>query len=205
MRCAVIVAALVAAGALVSCLSVDTAFSINENGGGQLVFQYRISQMFKNLDKTEGDAELKNAPLPLTEADVRRALAKNPGVSVVSVRQWEDDTDVYVKGEITFKTVAALNQSDLFADMPVSLVKENGQTVFTQMITDKREPLDQETLDAYQGLMEGYTITITVKPPRPILTASRGQLSADKRILTYTISLADFMRLTERTELRISW
>ncbi len=206
MRCAgVLFVVMVMLIAFASCLGVDNDFSINDNGSGRLVFQYRISQMFKNLDKTEGDAELKNAPLPVTEAEVRQALSKIDGVSVASVRQWEDDTDIWVKGELNFRTVAALNQSDLFDDMPVSLVKEGERTVFSQILCEKREPLDKESLAAYQGLFEGYAITISLHAPRPISSANRGQLSADKRSLTYTISLSDFMRLAERTELRISW
>ncbi len=205
MRFAVIAAAVLAACALVSCLGIDNTFSINEDGSGRLVFEYRISQMFRNLDKTEGDADVKNAPLPLTEAEVRRSLAKIDGLTVVSVRQWEDDTDIHVRGEIAFRTVAVLNQSDLFADMPVALARQNGQTVFTQLVTEKREALDQESLDAYEGLLTGYDITIVVKAPRAISSANLGKLSADKRELTYTISLTDFMRLTERTELRVAW
>jgi len=205
MRFALVTAAVMAACVLVSCLGIEDTFTINDNGSGRLVFEYKISQVFKNLDKTEGDAAIKEAPLPLTEADVRKALAKNDGVTVVSVRQWEDDTDIHVQGEVAFKTVAALNRSDLFEMMPVSLTKENGKTVFTQVISEQREPLDQKDLDAYEGLIDGYQITVTVKAPRAITAASLGVVSPDKRSVTYTLSLADYMKLSEKTELRVSW
>jgi hypothetical protein len=205
MRFALLGLGLLSAVMLFSCLGIENTYTINENGGGRLAFQYRVSQMFRNLDKTEGDAAVKNAPLPISEADLRQSFSKIDGVTVLAVKQWEDETDIYVKGEIEFKTVAALNKSEALGDMPVSLVKEGAVTTFIQVLCEKREPLDAATLEAYRGLFEGYAMTFRINAPRPIVAANHGELSADKRTLTYTISLIDFVRITEKTEWRVSY
>jgi hypothetical protein len=192
---------------LVSCLGVESGITLNDNGSGKLAFQYRISKMFTSLEKNEAEADRPELPLPVSKQDLEQSLAKVKGVTLTGAEQTETDTDIVLKGEIRFDSVAALNKSGLFDDMPVVLSKEGGQTVFTQLIADAREPLDQETLDAYRQFFDGYEIVLKVTAPKAIVSPApeHGEFSADKRTLTYRISLMDWMRLSEKTVLRVAW
>jgi hypothetical protein len=189
----------------ISCLGIENTYTINDNGSGRMVFQYRISQMFKSLGKQEAQEEKKDVPFPITKAELEKSISKVEGLKVVSVTQWEDESDVYIKGEIEFVNIETLNKSEMLSGMPISFSRDGEMTTFAQVIMEKRDPVDEESLKSYESMFEGYMIILQVNAPRTIISANLGEISPDGRSVTYKISMADFMKMTARTELRVIW
>lgn len=192
---------------LFSCLGMENQYSINSNGSGRLVFQYRVSQMFKST--AEEDAEgAEQPPLPITKEEVEKKFSSVKGLKVISISQWEDESDIYVTGEVEFVSVNALNSCSLFEDMPVAMVQAAGKTTFVQEIAQEKEAFteeDREALDLYSSFFEGYELVFSVSAPKKIISVNRGEISADGRSMTYRISMVDYIQLTEKTELRVTW
>ncbi|HEQ71233.1 MAG TPA: hypothetical protein ENN69_01990 [Spirochaetia bacterium] len=191
--------------AAISCLGMENQYTINSDGSGRLVFQYRISQMFNNMGGEGEEESAQEAPLPLAKEELESSLKKVKGIKVISVDRWEDESDIYLKGEIEFDSVATLNKSDLFDDMPVSLERGNGVTTFVQLLAEEKEPVDPEAMELYQGFFEGYELAFSVTAPKKIISTSLGQISADGRTVTYRIPMFEYMQNIKRQELRVSW
>jgi len=192
---------------LSSCLGVEASIALNDNGSGRAAFRYRVSKMFAGLPKRPGGAEGPRPALPAARGDLERTIARAKGVSLSGVERTETDADVGLAGEIRFDSVAALNSSGLFDEMPIALTREGGGTIFTLLVSDRREPLDQTAVEAYRALFAGYDLVFRITAPREIVSPvpPRGTLSADKKTLTYAISLFDYMQLSEKTEVRVGW
>ncbi|MBN2354366.1 MAG: hypothetical protein JXD23_17480 [Spirochaetales bacterium] len=192
---------------IISCLGVEASITVNVNGSGRAAFQYRVSKMFMSLKRNPGGAERPGLALPSARQDLERTLARAKGASLAGVQQTETEADIDLKGEIRFDSVAALNACGLFDEMPIALVREEGRTIFTLRVCDQREPLDQTAVETYRTLFEGYDLVFRITAPREIVSPvpSRGSLSADKKTLIYAISLFDYIQLSEKTEVRVSW
>jgi hypothetical protein len=192
---------------LSSCLGIDAGLVLNDNGSGKLAFQYRLAKVFVGPADHASDTGAPGIPLPASRQDLEKTLARVKGVALTAIEQTETDADIVLKGEIRFDTIAALNKSGLFDEMPVSLGRTGAQTVFTQVISGPREPLDKQTLETYRKLWDGYEMVFRFIVPRPIASAApaRSTLSDDKRTLTYKISLTDYMQLTDKTIVEITW
>ncbi len=192
---------------LTSCLGIEAAISLNDNGSGKVVYQYRVSKMFVGLKKSEGGPKKPDLPLPVSRQDLERTLAKARGVISTGVEQSENDTEIILKGEIRFDSVAALNRSGFFDDYPITLSREGGRTLLTLLLSDAREPLDEASRDVYDNLFAGYGLVLKITAPKEIVSPAPdgGSLSADKKTLTYAVGLADLMRLSDKTQLRVGW
>ncbi|RPJ06918.1 MAG: hypothetical protein EHM28_09010, partial [Spirochaetaceae bacterium] len=106
-----------------SCIAFDSTMKLNENGSGKFVIQYRISQMLKNMGEKENpEAEPAN-PFPFSKQEVEKSLSNVPGIKLNSVTEWEDEQDMYVKVDLDFTNIEALQKAEMFNDMPVTLVR----------------------------------------------------------------------------------
>jgi hypothetical protein len=186
---------------LASCLGIDASLTLNDNGSGKLVYQYRVLKMFIGLKKTDGGPDKPEVPLPVSRQDLEKTIAKAKGLTSSGVEQTETDAD------IRFDNVAALNKSGLFDDFPIALSREGGQTSLTVLLSDAREPLDATTLGVYDALFAGYGLVLKITVPREIVSPAPGggSFSADKKTLTYALGLIDYLKLTAKTQLRVSW
>lgn len=187
-----------------SCLGMENEYAINSNGSGRLVFQYRISQMFKAMGEDDSvDAE--ELPLPVSKEEIEQKFGDVSGITVISVDQWEDEKDIYFKGVVEFDSVASLNSCDMFGEMPVELLREAGTTTFVQVISEGNEPVDAEALEMYRGFFEGYELVFSVTAPKKISAITMGEISADGRTATYRISMVDYIQTLDPLEFRVSW
>ena len=192
---------------LSSCLGVEASITLNDNGSGRAAFHYRVSKMFARLPSNHGGTDRPHLALPAARGDLERTIARAKGVSLSGVEQTETDADVELKGDIRFDSVAALNSSGLFDEMPIALTREGDRTVFTLLVSDQRAPLDQTAVEAYRALFAGYDLVFKITAPREIVSPLllHATLSTDKKTLTYAISLFDYMQLSEKTEVRVGW
>ncbi|MBN1523498.1 MAG: hypothetical protein JW904_03340 [Spirochaetales bacterium] len=189
-----------------SCIGTESTMKLNENGSGNLVFQYRISQMFKSLGDSDGEGEKENeAPFPISKEEVEKSLKELEGVKINSVEEWEDEQDVYVKMDIDFTNVESLSKASMFENMPITLTTEGGRTVYTQLISKGDEPADPESVTAMESYFAGYELSMLITAPKQIIAHNRGELSNGSRTVKFSISMIDFMQINEKTELIISW
>lgn len=193
---------------LFSCIGVDSTVSFNRDGSGTMLLEYRISKMLTEMG--EGDSE---APLPLSEDEMKAAIESNPNLELKRVSQREDDQDVYITAEVGFKNIDDVTEVETFQDMPMSLEKSGGEYTYRQLISEgqsaeeqgEQQEMDAETKAMMAQFFEGYELSFTVKAPSTVTFHSMGELSADRKSVSYSIPLLDMNSLTEETVLEVKW
>jgi hypothetical protein len=216
---------LILAGMLLgSCMGVESKIKLNPDGSGKINFTYRISQMLLNMGKgaegVEGSEEAEgepaeggdseggesNIPLPMTKEDFEKQIEGVEGLRVLNVSQEENEKDLIISAELEFDNVENLNQSETFSEWTISYTKEGGTCVYKQLISEgNTEPADEETISMIESMFAGYELVFSVEVPKPIKEYNRGELSPDKKSVTYRIPISGMMALEERQELIVKW
>ncbi len=211
----------VAAAALLlsSCIGVDSRVAFKSDGSGTLKVEYRIAKSLWNLGK-EGGAQL---PLVVGEQELREALSQGNGLEVVAVSRREDETDVFVAAEVRFQRIEALAETEAFADMPMSLQRSGDDYVFRQVISPAAEEqpaagqptapagaqaaaaADRDVEEMFGPLLAGYEVLLSVAAPRPLKSHSAGQVSADRKSVTWRLSLDGLMEIPAGTVFTVTW
>jgi hypothetical protein len=186
------------------CIGIETTMNINANGSGMIFIQYKVSQLLVNMGRTETEAE-KQVPLPLAEEDFRQAVMKAPGLTLHSFHQEETEADVIIRAEIGFDSVGSLNNSEIFADMPISFTKRGNSYVFSQLLTEGSEEMTEEQKQAMEDFFQGYELAFAITVPRKIIDYNRGELSQDKHTLTYRITMMQLLEFKQKTVLTLTW
>ena len=196
---------------LSSCIGVKSNISINADNSGILVFEYRISQMFANMGNPEQENGSSDPPLPISKENLAASVEGIEGLELRNVTHEENETDIIITAEIMFDSIDALAKSSLFESMPISYQKIGEDNIFKQQISEaSEEEVDEESIQMIEGLFTGYEMIFTVNTPTQIKEYSveeysLGELSAENKTATYRISIAELMKLREKTELIIKW
>jgi hypothetical protein len=191
---------------LSSCIGIKNSVQFNRDGSGTVTMEYRISKMLTEMGEGSSDA-----PLPLSQDDLKEAVSENPNLELKSVEQWDDEKDVYISAVIGFQKVNEFTDVESFAAMPMSLEKQGGEFVYRQLISEgntegeEEAELDEETKKTMEAFFEGYELSFTVVAPSEITYHSLGDLAADRRSVTYSIPLLEMDKLEEETVLEVKW
>ncbi len=200
-----IAALCVAALLMVSCVGIDSTLSIRDNGSGTLSLSYRVSQSVAELGlSTAGKPVI---PLPISRSDFERSLAQTNGkVRLTRFDRTEDEKDITIKAELSFDSLSALSQVDAFRDADLKPGTDGSHATFSQVIARALPtPLTDESKRMIDALFTGYDLSFTVQTPRPILSASLGTLSDDKKSLTYKTTVKDVLATKTDIVLSLSW
>lgn len=190
---------------LISCIGMESNIRLNSNGSGILIFKYRLSLIFLNMGKTDEESITTEAPLPTSEENFKKSLEGVDGLRLKSIQQEETERDLIITAEIEFDSVDALAQSSMFDDRPISLVKEGQNYIFTQLITNGSETLDENNMEMLEAMFQGYELSFSITAPKRIKTSNIGDISADRRTVTYSLSISELIKIKEKTELIVKW
>jgi hypothetical protein len=189
---------------LTSCIGIDTQISLRDDGSGSLQLDYRISQFMKNLDVAKSDWRL---PLPVSREDFQRTVGSIPGLKLVSLAQKEDERDVFISSKVDFDSVEAVNGLGKEGQIGLSYLKEGDLHVFRQQIYRGKslEGISAESLRMVETFFEGYDLSYRVLAPVKIKSHSLGELSEDKRSVSYRTTIADLLKNGETKTLEVAW
>jgi hypothetical protein len=202
-------------------MGAESKIKIKNDGSGSILFSYRISRMLlemgESMDET-GDETLEdpeeeadsNVPLPITKEDFETSVEGIEGLELVDVTQEETEQDVIITAELKFDDVEALSTAEAFSEWPVTFAKDGNSYIFTQVISEgvddnAENAMDEETISMVESMFQGYEFSFSVEAPSSIKEYSIGELSTDKKTVTYTVPIADMMRIKEKLELIIKW
>ena len=224
-----------------SCMGAESKIKIKNDGSGNILFSYRISQMLLNMgdsmneseeepwesspddpiEDTESESEKEfidepedegtaDLPLPITKEDFEKNIAGIEGLKLIDVTQTETEQDLIITAELEFDNVETLAQSEAFREWPVSFEKVEDSYVFSQVLSEgtvdnPEAAMDEETINMMESMFPGYKFIFSVEAPSPIKDYNIGELSTDKKTVTYTISIADMMRIKEKLEFVVIW
>lgn len=189
---------------LSSCIGIDSQITLQNDGSGTMLLNYRISQLMKNLDVAKSDWHL---PLPVSREDFQRTVDSISGLKLLSLTQREDERDVLIDARLAFTGVQAINSLGREGQIELSFSNEGDLYVFRQQIYRGRglEEISPESLQMIQTFFEGYELSYRVTAPAAIKRHSLGELSEDQRSVSYKTSVADLLKSGEKQVLEVAW
>lgn len=190
---------------LSSCIGIESRIRINNDGSGQLTLKYRVSRLIANLESAETKGKV--VPLPLSREEFERTVNSTDGLELVSYSRKEDEVDIRIEAKVNFNSIEALSAMDNRNENSFSLLSEQGNRVISQIIyagSDGEAP-SRDSLEMIETFFSGYSLTFIVETPAEIYKYNLGELSADKRSVTYQISIPEMLGDTMKKIFEVAW
>ncbi len=189
---------------LASCIGIESGIRLRQDGSGELILSYKISQFLKELDVGREDKRL---PLPVSEEEFRRTASSIEDLRLLDIDQSEDEENVYIKARLEFDSIEALNELGQAGESELSLESSGETSVFRQVISSGQngEQVTEDSLKMIETFFEGYELSYKITTPRDVLNHSLGTLSEDRRTVTYTVSVAELLQESEPLVLEVVW
>ncbi len=190
---------------LSSCIGIDSRLSIRADGSGTLTLTYRVSQLVVDVGLSQTGTSA--VPLPLTRADFERSLESTGGkVRLTRFDRSEDAKDITIRAVLAFDSFDALAGLDAFRDAGLALSSDGSRTTFRQLIAKApSQPPSEESLQMLDALFPDYDLSFVIEAPRPIVSATLGTLSDDKRTLTYRATVKEVVSTKSELVLSAVW
>ncbi len=190
---------------LSSCLGIDSTIKLNSRGSGEILLSYKISQMVINLGKV--DDESKFVPLPVTEEDFKYSAEGVDGITLVSVKEKEDEQNVYIDAKLKFDTID--NLSDFFKRAGkdiLTITQENGHTVFRQIIFEGlKEGIDDDSLSMVNVFFQDYNLSFNFEAPSKIISVNHGSISDNEKSASFSVQITEIIQQKEPLIWEIIW
>jgi len=143
---------------LSSCFGVDADITINPNGTGTIVLEYRVSQSLDSLGRQDGNERWNT--IPVGRADFQRTLDRLPDMRLVSFSSRQDARDIIVSVRMEFSSIQGLlafldagGRRSSFTGNAAS-----GRMVFT--LSEGTGVNNPELASLLAGISEGYAVRI---------------------------------------------
>jgi len=91
---------------LSSCFGLNADITLNQNGSGIIVLEYRISKSLDSLGKLDGNERW--STIPVGRADFERTLDRLPEMKLLSFSSREDAKDLIVNAKLEFASIQGL-------------------------------------------------------------------------------------------------
>jgi len=190
---------------LSSCIGIESRIRISNDGSGQLTLKYRVSRLITHLESAETKGNV--VPLPLSREEFERTVNNTDGLELMSYSRKEDEADIHIEAKVKFRSIEALSAMDNRNKNSFSFRSEQGKRVINQIIyagSDGQAPT-RDSLEMMATFFSGYSLTFIFETPAEIYKYNLGELSADKRSVTYQISITEMLADTREKIFEITW
>ncbi len=190
---------------LVSCIGIESKLTINNDGSGKLQLKYTVSKMVRDLG-SEDQKKSGLLPLPINEEDFKQSLNGLDGISLNSYSRKEDPDNIYVTVEIEFDDINKLREVAIFKDQNISLSESNGQFVFKERLLEKPEGKPtKESIEMAEKIFSDYKLVFIYNLPKKITYHNIGKILNDGKTVTYSISIAEALKINNDIFAVIKW
>lgn len=190
---------------LSSCIGIESRIKIKNDGSGQLTLKYRVSRLITHLESEETKGNV--VPLPLSREEFERTVKNIDGLELVSYSRKEDEVDIHIVAKVNFNSIEDLSAMDNRNENNFSFRSEQGNRVISQIIypgSDGEAPT-MDSLEMIETFFSGYNLTFIVETPAEINKYNLGELSADKRSVTYQISIPEILGDNDKKIFEVTW
>jgi len=189
---------------LSSCIGIESEILLRQDGTGVLTLSYQISQFMKNID---AGREEKQLPLPVNEQEFVRTAEGIEGLRLTDIDEREDEENVYIRAELEFDSVDAVNALGRAGEIGISLENQGETNTFRQVIFagQEGEEITEDSLEMIETFFQGYDLVYAITVPTPVQSHSLGDLSADGRTVTYTITVPEILKASQPLVLEVVW
>ena len=198
-----------------SCLGLNIDIALNNNGGGIVSLEYRISQYLETLGKLDGN-EMWNT-IPAGRADFERTLDRLPEMKLLSFSSREDEKDTVISARIEFQNINSL-LAFLDAEGSRSSFSGDGRSGRIGFILSEGSSMrDEVFFELIRDISASYTVAFNMSFPGEgnlTLNDSQGRTLTDipglvlrpsGRNVSVTLPLYEILSSTEGINLEFSW
>ncbi len=189
---------------LSSCIGIESEILLRQDGTGVLTLSYKISQFMKNID---AGREEKQLPLPVNEEEFVRTAEGIEGLRLTDIDEREDEENVYIRAELEFDSIDAVNALGRAGQIGISLENQGNTNTFRQVIFagQEGEEITEDSLEMIETFFQGYDLVYAITVPSQVKSHSLGDLSADGRTVTYTITVPEILKASQPLVLEVAW
>jgi len=189
---------------LSSCIGIKSEILLRQDGTGVLTLSYKISQFMKNID---AGREEKQLPLPVNEEEFVRTAEGIEGLRLTDIDEREDEENVYIRAELEFDSVDAVNALGRAGQIGISLENQGNTNTFRQVIFagQEGEEITEDSLEMIETFFQGYDLVYAITVPSQVKSHSLGDLSEDGRTVTYTITVPEILKASQPLVLQVAW
>jgi hypothetical protein len=189
---------------LSSCIGIESEILFRQDGTGVLTLSYKISQFMKNID---AGREEKQLPLPVNEEEFLRTADGIEGLRLTDIDEREDEENVYIQAELEFDSIDAVNALGRAGEIGISLENQGETNIFRQVIFagQEGEEITEDSLEMIETFFQGYDLVYAITVPSQVKSHSLGDLSADGRTVTYTITVPEILKASQPLVLEVVW
>lgn len=199
---------------LFSCLGIELETVFHEDGSGTMTMKFVVSKEL--LDMGE---EQSGVGIPFTKEDLEDEFGSVEGVTVEEIFQEDTETDRIITAKLAFENFNDLSRSNEFPGEEASLSTNGNLTVFRMLMGQPRgdagegaaaempemAEMDEAMTAMIQSFLEGYTVEYRITAPKKIVKYSHGELSKDKKTISFFMSMGDFIMIEEPYFLEVVW
>ena len=189
---------------LSSCIGIESEILLRQDGTGVLTLSYQISQFMKNID---AGREEKQLPLPVNEEEFIRTAEGIEGLRLTDIDEREDEENVYIRAELEFDSVDAVNALGRAGQIGITLENRGDTNMFRQVIFagQEGEEITEDSLEMLETFFQGYDLVYAIILPTPVQSYTLGELSADGRTVTYTTTVPEILKASQPLVLEVVW
>jgi hypothetical protein len=200
-------AALLAALVFNSCADIDARLTVASSGSCDLRLRYAVSKMVVSLDAVDSGRAI--LPFPVSRAAFDRAATDTGGTELLSYAQKETDRDLVVDAELRFASLASLSKFLSPQGARAAYAEAGGQRSFRVVLAEGRAPggsaSDPDLVRFVDAAFAPYTVSIAVRLPSPVKSASAGKISRDGLEVDYTSPVSAIAKSETPLILDIGW
>gem|GEM_PF-5633833 len=194
---------------LSSCLDADIHIDIKEDGSGESNVKYTLDNALLSL--VDIDLNTKDFGIPITKEQVRSINTDSLKNTGFSKKETEDE----LKAEYGFTFKNIVDMQDINKDVyKVSYAKKDGKAKLnfvlfpgtnSNFVKASETNITEDQKDIIEPILSGHKINYIFNLPRQILSNNIGNLSKDKKTLTYSLSLDKLISVKDPIILKITY
>jgi hypothetical protein len=198
-----------------ACIGVQADITINRDGGGIIILEYRMSRLLESLGKLEGNAPWPS--VPVGKADFERTVARIDGLELLSFSSKAGDDAVTMQVKLRFADPEALFRFLDSSGRSARFYREGGKDCISLTLGEEHEPWDPDLAALAAEVSEGYSIDIRFKLPRnaeltvtgaagkPLAQVPAGTVTVKGGDVEFSAPLGGFISSPDPFTLNIRW
>ena len=193
-----------------SCFGASMDISINSDGSGKIILEYRVSELIESLGRLDGNEKWQS--IPVGKADFERMASRIQGLSIKSVSSSQKSNDLFTRAELTFENTDSLLTFLNGSGNCASFSTDKGQNYLRLTLADiLEEPTGDDLISLLKEITSSYEISVSINVPKEAnlelnpVNVPFTQMTTKGRKVSFSIGTGDLLSLKTGLVMDIKW
>lgn len=186
-----------------SCFDMEVRIRFTDLTQGTVEADYTVDARVAGMTRADGSPVV---PLPTERQGWETYVSQVPGAGLSSFRKTSGPDGVRVEVGLTFSNPRALESLFTVTGQKLVLLLQGNSWILTQSFQKWDLPAPTpEALDIARAVLGDKKVRLEVRPPRPVVSVSAGELQDERRTAILVRTWDDLIRPQASEEWRIVW